>query len=86
MEIGVILPFQQAQWTKRYVDEMLETARAAQEPGFDVIEIGQHYLAEPYSFLQPTPTVARVAAVVPGMKLRAMYLMPLNHPLELAEK
>jgi alkanesulfonate monooxygenase SsuD/methylene tetrahydromethanopterin reductase-like flavin-dependent oxidoreductase (luciferase family) len=85
MKLGVILPFQQPQWTKRCVDEMLETARVAQEAGFEVIEIGQHYLAEPYSFLQTTPTMARVAAEVPGMELRAMYLMPLNHPMELAE-
>jgi len=85
MKLGVILPFQQAQWSKRHVDELLETARVAQDAGFEVIEIGQHYLAEPYSFLQTTPTVARVAAEVPGMELRAMYLMPLNHPMELAE-
>src|SRR3990170_5758794 len=85
MKFGVLLPFQQPNWTKQHVDELLETARTAQEAGFEVIEIGQHYLAEPYPFLQPTPTIARVAAEVPGMELRAMYLMPLNHPLELAE-
>src|SRR2546425_2577933 len=47
----------------------------------------QHYLSAPSSYFQPIPTLARVAAEAPGMTLgTGCLLLPLHHPVEIAEQ
>ena len=67
--------------------EHLEQARLARAVGFSSVWASQHYLAEPFTYFQPIPTLARVAAEVPGMTLgTGVLLLPLHHPVEVAEQ
>ncbi|MBI2527519.1 MAG: LLM class flavin-dependent oxidoreductase [Candidatus Rokubacteria bacterium] len=68
------------------VAEHVEQVRLAHALGFDSVFLGQHFLAEPYSYLQPLPMLARLAAEGPGMVFgTAVLLLPLYHPVGLAE-
>lgn len=59
-------------------------ARAA---GFASVWASQHYLAEPYTYFQPLPTLGRVAAEAEGMTLgTGVLLLPLHQPVDVAEQ
>jgi len=67
--------------------EHLEQVRLARTAGFSSVWAGQHYLSQPFSYFQPIPTLARVAAEAGGMTLgTGVLLLPLHHPLEVAEQ
>ncbi len=67
--------------------EHLEQVRLARAVGFDSVWASQHYLAAPFSYFQPIPTLARVAAEAEGMTLgTGCLLLPLHHPVEVAEQ
>lgn len=59
---------------------------AARDLGFDLVYQGQHYLTDPYQQLQTMPLLARIAAEARGMGLVATLLVPLHHPVDLAER
>jgi alkanesulfonate monooxygenase SsuD/methylene tetrahydromethanopterin reductase-like flavin-dependent oxidoreductase (luciferase family) len=66
--------------------EHVEQVRLARALGFDSVWAGQHYLAEPFTYFQPIPTLARLAADAEGMRLgTGVLLLPLHHPVEVAE-
>lgn len=66
--------------------EHIEQVRLARAVGFDSVWAGQHYLAAPFTYFQPIPTLARVAADAEGMRLgTGVLLLPLHHPVEVAE-
>jgi alkanesulfonate monooxygenase SsuD/methylene tetrahydromethanopterin reductase-like flavin-dependent oxidoreductase (luciferase family) len=66
--------------------EHVEQVRLARAVGFDSVWAGQHYLAEPFTYFQPVPTLARVAAEAEGMRLgTGVLLLPLHQPVEVAE-
>jgi alkanesulfonate monooxygenase SsuD/methylene tetrahydromethanopterin reductase-like flavin-dependent oxidoreductase (luciferase family) len=66
--------------------EHVEQVRLARAVGFDSVWAGQHYLAEPFTYFQPIPTLARVAAEAEGMRLgTGVLLLPLHQPVEVAE-
>ena len=47
----------------------------------------QHYLSEPFTYFQPIPTLARIAAEARGMTLgTGVLLLPLHHPVDIAEQ
>ncbi|MBI4242008.1 MAG: LLM class flavin-dependent oxidoreductase [Candidatus Rokubacteria bacterium] len=65
----------------------LEQVRLARSVGFDSVWASQHYLAAPFTYFQPIPTLARVAAEAEGMTLgTGCLLLPLHHPVEVAEQ
>jgi alkanesulfonate monooxygenase SsuD/methylene tetrahydromethanopterin reductase-like flavin-dependent oxidoreductase (luciferase family) len=67
------------------VDEMLEQARLARDLGFDSVWMVHHYLIEFQTF-QPLPMLARIAAEAGDMAIgTAIYVLPLQHPVEVAE-
>jgi alkanesulfonate monooxygenase SsuD/methylene tetrahydromethanopterin reductase-like flavin-dependent oxidoreductase (luciferase family) len=66
--------------------EILEYVRTARDLGFDFAYQGQHYLTSPYQQLQTMPLLARLAAEAEGMSLVATLLIPLHHPVDLAER
>ena len=59
---------------------------AARDLGFDLVYQGQHYLTDPYQQLQTMPLLARISAEARGMGLVATMLVPLHHPVDLAER
>lgn len=59
--------------------------RRSRDLGFDYLLCGQHFLAEPYEYLQPLPLLARLAEEAGDMRLGATLLLPLHHPVALAE-
>lgn len=64
--------------------EQVQHARAV---GFDSIWASQHYVSDPFSYFQPIPTLARVAADAGTMTLgTGVLLLPLHHPVEVAEQ
>ena len=67
--------------------EHLEQVALARAVGFDSIWASQHYLSAPFTYFQPLPTLARVAAVADGMALgTGCLLLPLHHPVDVAEQ
>lgn len=66
--------------------EHLEQVRLARGVGFESVWASQHYLSAPFTYFQPVPTLARVAAEAEGLRLgTGVLLLPLHHPVEVAE-
>lgn len=65
--------------------EIVDWVHVARDLGFDHIVTGQHYLIPEYQTLQPIPLLARLATEAGDMKLVPTILLPLQHPVELAE-
>jgi len=65
------------------VIEQVETARKA---GFDFIWAGQHYAMEDEQKFQVVPSISRLAAESGDMHLGMNILLPLHHPVEIAEQ
>jgi alkanesulfonate monooxygenase SsuD/methylene tetrahydromethanopterin reductase-like flavin-dependent oxidoreductase (luciferase family) len=67
--------------------EHVEQVRLARAVGFDSVWASQHYLSDPFTYFQPIPTLARLAAEADGMWLgTGCLLLPLHHPVEVAEQ
>jgi len=65
--------------------EMVEQVRLARRLGFDSVWMVHHYLIEFQAF-QPLPMLARLAAEAGDMEIgTAVYVLPLQHPVEVAE-
>jgi len=63
--------------------EVLERARLAQRCGFDSLWTGPGYLDHGW---HGSVLLARVAAEAPGLELGMVGILPLHHPVELAEQ
>jgi len=67
--------------------EHVEQVRLARAVGFSSIWASQHYLSDPFTYFQPIPTLARLAADARGMILgTGVLLLPMHHPVDLAEQ
>jgi alkanesulfonate monooxygenase SsuD/methylene tetrahydromethanopterin reductase-like flavin-dependent oxidoreductase (luciferase family) len=67
--------------------EHVEQVRLARAVGFTSIWASQHYLSAPYTYFQPVPTLARLAAEAEGLTLgTGVLLLPLLHPVDVAEQ
>jgi alkanesulfonate monooxygenase SsuD/methylene tetrahydromethanopterin reductase-like flavin-dependent oxidoreductase (luciferase family) len=67
--------------------EHLEQVRVARAVGFSNVWASQHFLSQPFTYFQPIPTLARVAAEAEGMTLgTGIILLPLFQPLDVAEQ
>src|SRR5688572_10279719 len=85
MKFGLILDGgqQPGQSREHGFREILEKARMAHHYGFHSLWTGPGYLTQGW---HPTVLLARVAAEVPGMALGMVGILPLYHPVELAEQ
>ena len=61
-------------------------ARAARDSGFDMVWAGQHYLVTNFHKFQPIPVLSRISAVTGDLYINVTDLIPLNHPVRLAEE
>ena len=67
--------------------EHVAQVRLAREAGFRSIWASQHFLSAPFTYFQPIPTLARIAADADGMTLgTGVLVLPLHHPLDVAEQ
>jgi alkanesulfonate monooxygenase SsuD/methylene tetrahydromethanopterin reductase-like flavin-dependent oxidoreductase (luciferase family) len=65
--------------------QMLERAEAAAEAGLDGLYVGDHHVTgAPY--FQNSPILGRILADWPGGTVGALYLLPLWHPVVVAEQ
>ncbi|MAT06358.1 MAG: LLM class flavin-dependent oxidoreductase [Acidimicrobiaceae bacterium] len=69
-------------------DDLLRQVDVAQRSGFTLIALGQHVLYGDVRWLQPVPTLARLAAELdPVVRVATTVLIePLHHPVMLAEE
>lgn len=89
MELGVILGDVHTTLSPReHLDGLLRQVEAAQRNGVRYIVMGHHYLYGNLRWLQPIPTLARIAAELdPGVRVGTMVVqVPLFHPVALAEE
>lgn len=68
-------------------EQVTERALAAQKNNFDALFVAQHFLTGPdAAILQSIPLLSYLAGRVPGMWLgTAIFLLPLHHPVMVAE-
>jgi alkanesulfonate monooxygenase SsuD/methylene tetrahydromethanopterin reductase-like flavin-dependent oxidoreductase (luciferase family) len=88
MRLGLYVHAQHppAQDAAEALEEHLEQASCAFAHGFEAVFAGQHFLSAPFWMFQPVPLLARVAAVAPAAEIGiGVFVLPLLHPLELAE-
>lgn len=66
-----------------HLDQVLRQVEMAQENGFSLITIGQHFLYGGARWLQPIPTLSRVcASLEPNVRIGTTVLVaPLYHPV-----
>ncbi len=89
MDIGVILGDIHTTTTpQEHLDALLRQVEAAQRAGVTHITMGQHFLYGEYRWLQPIPTLARIAAELDHRVALATTVVqaPLYHPVMLAEE
>ena len=88
MQIGVILGDVHGSVSPRdHLDGLLRQVEAAQRNGLSHITMGQHFLYGDLRWLQPIPTLARIAAELDEHVTLATTVVqvPLYHPVMLAE-
>jgi len=67
--------------------EHLEQVRLARAVGFSTVWASQHFLSQPFTYFQPLPMLARLAAEAEGMTLgTGIIILPLFQPLDVAEQ
>ncbi|GAA3759307.1 hypothetical protein GCM10022225_50970 [Plantactinospora mayteni] len=89
MRIGVILgDVHTSVSPKDHLDGLLRQVEAAQRNGISYLTIGHHYLYGDLRWLQPLPTLARIAAELDEHVTLATTVIqvPLYHPIALAEE
>jgi alkanesulfonate monooxygenase SsuD/methylene tetrahydromethanopterin reductase-like flavin-dependent oxidoreductase (luciferase family) len=89
MRVGVILGDVRGSLSPReHLDGLLRQVEAAQRNGISYVTMGQHYLYGDLRWLQPIPTLARLAAELdPRVRLATTIVqVPLYHPVALAEE
>ncbi|GAA1510672.1 hypothetical protein GCM10009827_026070 [Dactylosporangium maewongense] len=88
MRLGVILgDVRKSLPPAEHLDALLRQVEAAQRNGFSHITMGQHFLYGDLRWLQPIPTLARLAAELDEHVTLATTIVqaPLYHPVMLAE-
>ena len=88
MDVGLILgDVHRSVTPSEHLDSLLRQVEAAQRAGIRWIVMGHHYLYGEYRWLQPLPTMARLAPELdPSVRLGTFIVQaPLLHPVTLAE-
>jgi alkanesulfonate monooxygenase SsuD/methylene tetrahydromethanopterin reductase-like flavin-dependent oxidoreductase (luciferase family) len=67
------------------VRDLLERVQVARDVGFHSMWVGDHHVT-PHHYLQNVPMIARISAVSGAMQIGALFMLPLFHPILLAEQ
>jgi len=65
---------------------VVEQVRTARDSGFDLIWAGHHYMMSDRQKFQVVPAMARLAADAGDMHVGTSFLLPLHHPIVIAEQ
>src|ERR1700722_11024536 len=65
---------------------VLSQARAAARAGLDFLTLGDHHATGPIGYVQNVPMLGRVAAEWEERQLGCLFLVPLWHPVLMAEQ
>lgn len=65
---------------------VLAQARAAHRAGLDTLTVGDHHATGPGGYVQNIPMLGRLAAEWPDRPLGCLFLVPLWHPVLMAEQ
>lgn len=68
-----------------YIDKLLDRVPAARAAGMSSVWVGQHLLGHPWPVLDTSVYLGRLAGVIGDMEMGGVYLLPLAHPIRLAE-
>ena len=69
------------------IAEHQELISLAVDAGMDLVVAGQHFVAPNLRYLQPIPYLASLAAQFPSVRVATgIILLPLNHPVRVAEE
>jgi alkanesulfonate monooxygenase SsuD/methylene tetrahydromethanopterin reductase-like flavin-dependent oxidoreductase (luciferase family) len=87
MQIGVSLTtaYPRSQDPRLVARRLVERAAAIRAAGLDALFVGDHHATGGHYF-QNVPTLARLLAEVGDMTVGALFLMPLHHPVLMAEQ
>ncbi len=67
--------------------EHLEQVSAARDVGFGFVSVGTHVVVHPFQYFNIYPWLARLTAAAPDLTLvSSVVLLPLAHPLDVAEQ
>jgi alkanesulfonate monooxygenase SsuD/methylene tetrahydromethanopterin reductase-like flavin-dependent oxidoreductase (luciferase family) len=66
--------------------ELLEQVRVAEQVGFDLVWAGHHYMMTDRQKFQVVPAMARIAGEAGDMQVGTAFLLPLHHPIVVAEQ
>lgn len=69
-----------------HIANLLDRIPAAESAGFFSIWVGQHPLGHPWPVLDTSVYLSRVAVATSRMEIGGVYLLPLAHPVRLAEE
>jgi alkanesulfonate monooxygenase SsuD/methylene tetrahydromethanopterin reductase-like flavin-dependent oxidoreductase (luciferase family) len=86
MRIGVSLRSSYATDMRTGARWMVERARAAREAGLDSLFVGDHHATGPGVYYQNVPILGRLLAEWGDRPAGALFLLPLWHPVLLAEQ
>jgi len=70
---------------RQCVRDLLERVQLARDLGFHSVWVGDHHVTS-HHYLQNIPLIARISAVAGGMQIGALFMLPLFHPVLLAEQ
>lgn len=87
MQIGVSITsaFPASMDAKEAGRNLVERARAIRAAGLDSLFVGDHH-ATPGHYFQNVPLIGRLMAEVGDMLVGALFLVPLHHPVLMAEQ
>jgi alkanesulfonate monooxygenase SsuD/methylene tetrahydromethanopterin reductase-like flavin-dependent oxidoreductase (luciferase family) len=87
MKVGVSLTtaFPASLDARQVRDQLIERARVVRSAGLDSLFVGDHH-ATPGHYFQNVPTLARLLAETGDMLVGALFLVPLHHPVMMAEQ
>lgn len=67
-------------------EEIVEQVQTARDAGFDLLWCGHHYMVEEWQKFQVIPAISRFAADAGDMYVGTSHLLPLHHPIVIAEQ